>query len=258
MNKNMKKGWYEHYKGGVYKVIGIAVHSETLKKLVLYIHQSKESEDGYWVRPFEKFTEDVEVGSKKVPRFKFLAGNFDELSEEQKKKALEAVGEDEISSKSDIAKLGEAIDKAEDEKQQIENQLKRALADYANLERDISKRVDISMTNMISRVAKKIIEVLDDADFAVKALDKMDIKGEAKAWSDGIVELIGKLQDSLNEMEVDVMEVAPGDEFDSEKHEAISTVKAGKGEKGKVIEVVQNGYLIGDSVIRCARVIVGK
>lgn len=63
----MKLGLYRHYKGKVYRVIGVAKHSETLEELVVY-HDKK----SWWVRPKRMFLEKVIVNGKKVPRFKFL------------------------------------------------------------------------------------------------------------------------------------------------------------------------------------------
>lgn len=60
-------GKYEHYKGGVYEVVGVASHSETLEKMVVYRHGDGE----LWVRPLAMFIEFVEVNGKKVPRFRY-------------------------------------------------------------------------------------------------------------------------------------------------------------------------------------------
>ena len=66
----MKPGRYRHYKGNEYVVIGIARHSETDEKLVVY--RPDYGEQGLWVRPKEMFLETVEVDGKQVPRFQFL------------------------------------------------------------------------------------------------------------------------------------------------------------------------------------------
>lgn len=66
----IRAGTYQHYKGNLYKVIGIAHHSETHDLMVVYRSQSDEY--NLWVRPFEMFKEMVEVEGKKVPRFKYL------------------------------------------------------------------------------------------------------------------------------------------------------------------------------------------
>ena len=66
----IEPGIYEHYKGNRYEVTGVATHSETLAKLVVY--QALYGEGGLWVRPLEMFTEDVEVEGESVPRFRFI------------------------------------------------------------------------------------------------------------------------------------------------------------------------------------------
>lgn len=65
-DEELPMGKYEHYKGGVYEVIGVANHSETLEKMVVYKHGDGE----LWVRPLAMFTELVEVNGKKMPRFR--------------------------------------------------------------------------------------------------------------------------------------------------------------------------------------------
>jgi hypothetical protein len=62
-----KPGLYRHYKGNAYRVVGQARHSETLEPLVVY--QALYGERGLWVRPAAMFTETVEVGGKRLPRF---------------------------------------------------------------------------------------------------------------------------------------------------------------------------------------------
>lgn len=66
----LKLGEYEHYKGGRYKVIGKAKHSETLEELVVY--QALYGEMGLWVRPLKMFLEEVEIDGKRVSRFRFI------------------------------------------------------------------------------------------------------------------------------------------------------------------------------------------
>ena len=67
-NEELPLGMYQHYKGGRYEVIGVASHSETLEKLVVYRHNDGE----LWVRPLAMFLEDVEVNGQKVPRFTYV------------------------------------------------------------------------------------------------------------------------------------------------------------------------------------------
>lgn len=62
-----RPGLYRHYKGNDYRVIGLARSSETLEEFVVY--EALYGPGGLWVRPRAMFTETVEVGGKRVPRF---------------------------------------------------------------------------------------------------------------------------------------------------------------------------------------------
>lgn len=67
----IKPGIYRHYKGNLYRVIGIARHSETEEDLVIY-QPLYDSEVKYWVRPLAMFAEKVEVNGHAKPRFEFI------------------------------------------------------------------------------------------------------------------------------------------------------------------------------------------
>ena len=68
--RKLKPGRYQHYKGGMYEVIGVARHSETEEELVVY--RPLYGEMGLWVRPRSMFEESVVVDDKQVPRFAFI------------------------------------------------------------------------------------------------------------------------------------------------------------------------------------------
>jgi hypothetical protein len=68
--EDIKLGVYKHYKGNEYRVLAIALHSETLEKMVVY--QALYGEYGIWVRPISMWNELVDVNGVKTPRFKFL------------------------------------------------------------------------------------------------------------------------------------------------------------------------------------------
>ncbi len=59
-------GWYRHYRGGRYEVIGLGRHSETLEEVVVY---RREGAEEFWVRPVSNWLEDVEFEGQAVPRF---------------------------------------------------------------------------------------------------------------------------------------------------------------------------------------------
>ncbi|MBI2050739.1 MAG: DUF1653 domain-containing protein [Parcubacteria group bacterium] len=67
-------GIYRHYKGGEYRVIGPAKHSETLEDLVVYEALYNNTASRLWVRPLAMFMGEVEVDGRNVKRFEYIAG----------------------------------------------------------------------------------------------------------------------------------------------------------------------------------------
>lgn len=65
-----RPGLYEHYKGGRYRVLGIARHSETLEPLVVY--EALHGNGGLWVRPAAMFLEEIAGSGCRRPRFRAL------------------------------------------------------------------------------------------------------------------------------------------------------------------------------------------
>jgi len=64
-------GTYKHYKGHIYKVFGVAKHSESLEDLVIYA--TVEAPDKLWARPKGMFLGDVAVDGQSIPRFKLIS-----------------------------------------------------------------------------------------------------------------------------------------------------------------------------------------
>lgn len=68
-----KKGIYKHYKGNLYELIGIANHSETLEKMVVY--KALYGDGELWVRPASMWNEKVITDGCEVARFEFVSEN---------------------------------------------------------------------------------------------------------------------------------------------------------------------------------------
>lgn len=59
----------------IVELIGVALHSETMEKMAVYIHEDPIKGKGantMWVRPLDMFMEDVEIDGKKMPRFEYI------------------------------------------------------------------------------------------------------------------------------------------------------------------------------------------
>lgn len=67
----LEKGTYRHYKGGVYDVLRVACHTETLEWYVVYESHERKKQNlpSVWVRPYDMFVEKIEIDGEMKPRF---------------------------------------------------------------------------------------------------------------------------------------------------------------------------------------------
>lgn len=156
----------------------------------------------------------------------------------------------------DIKQLALTIDKVEDEKAELDNKFKKALADYMNLEKSIDNRLAIQLSHMKKKVTESLIDIMDSVKLATTSSESLELNEAAKSWVEGVLSTLSKMEKSLLELGIEIIDVKAGDEFDSTLHEALATVP--EGEDNKVFEVIQPGYRAGEQVIRPARVIVSK
>jgi len=159
----------------------------------------------------------------------------------------------------ELKNLASTVDLVEDEKLEVTNKLKKALADYQNLERSINNRVETRVGQLKKDMAESVIEVLDDLKFAQEAKEKLTLSDDELAWADGMVASVRKIKKALDALGITEIVVKVGDEFDANKHEAMAVVDAEDGDvAGTIKQVVQIGYEFGELVIRPARVLVTK
>ncbi len=127
----------------------------------------------------------------------------------------------------------------------------RAAADYQNLKRRMEQeRSEVGRLANASLVIN-LLPLLDDLE---RALRTVDTKLAGLTWIDGVWLIYRKFQAVLENAGVKEIE-ADGLPFDPNVHEAISEAP---GEEGKVVSVVQKGYMLGERVIRPSMVIVGR
>ncbi len=170
------------------------------------------------------------------------------------KRKKDCITKEELEKK--VQELAKIIDQVEDEKLEVENNLKKALADYINLEEQINKRVGMKIEQEKLSLAKNLVEILDDFYYALKASENLEMNESTKSWVEGVKSTIGKLSKILETFGIKMIEIEKGLEFDSSKCEALGTTKEGK--ENTIQEIVQPGYTMGNHIVRPARVIVCK
>ena len=148
-----------------------------------------------------------------------------------------------------------AIDNLKDELSQEKDKFLRLFAEFENYKRRTSKeRIDLFSTAS-QDVIQSLLPVIDDFD---RALIEMS-KHEETELSKGVKLIKNKLQSTLEQKGLSLIEVNNGDIFDSDIHEAVTQISAPNDQlKGKIIDVIEKGYKLGDKVIRFPKVVIGK
>jgi molecular chaperone GrpE len=139
---------------------------------------------------------------------------------------------------------------------ELEGKLIKALADYQNLQRDSEKRVSLMGERVKVDLARALMPVMDDITFAIDSSTKLELNEEAKAWLEGVKGTFADIKKVLDILGVSEMRIENGTEYNSEMHEAVGVVN--EGEKDRIHQILQPGYILGETVVRPARVIVSK
>lgn len=127
----------------------------------------------------------------------------------------------------------------------------RSQAEFQNYKKRVERDGEMMRANMKGDIVRKILPVLDDLERA------MQNRPADEPWTDGIELIVRKFQTVLDSEGVKKIE-AEGVEFNPNFHEAISNEPSEEVESGHVIAVVQNGYMLGERVIRPALVRVAQ
>jgi molecular chaperone GrpE len=127
-------------------------------------------------------------------------------------------------------------------------------ADFLNYKKRIDRDAVFIQQNALISVVKKYLVILDDLDRALRA---RPTGCEGASWADGVELIYRKLTTLLEQDGVRRME-AEKETFNPTRHEAIIQEDSQDHESGQIIEVIQQGYLIGERVIRPALVRVAK
>ncbi|MDG4951376.1 nucleotide exchange factor GrpE [Weeksellaceae bacterium KMM 9724] len=131
----------------------------------------------------------------------------------------------------------------------------RLFAEFENYKKRTTKeRLDLYKTANESLLGD-LLPVLDDFERATFEISKAEDEGLLKG-----VELIhSKLVNILKNKGLEAIETSAGDDFDIDKHEAITQVPSPSDDlKGKIVDVVETGYMLNEKVIRYTKVVVGK
>ncbi|SDL81599.1 molecular chaperone GrpE [Catalinimonas alkaloidigena] len=139
---------------------------------------------------------------------------------------------------------------------ELKDKYLRLYSDFENFrKRSARERLDLTMTAN-EGLMSALLPVLDDAGRALKAADAAS---NLDAVKEGVQLVFHKLQKTLEQKGLKSMDVKQGDTFDAELHDAVTQFPAPSEElKGKIIDVIEQGYVLNEKPIRFAKVVTGS
>lgn len=184
--------------------------------------------------------------------------------EEQIDKNEELVGESTSSKdrkvdseQSEEDQMKEEIDpfkKLQDDLSEAKDKYVRLYAEFDNHRRRTSKEKLELIQNANEELIVALLPIMDDFERAEKASNNAE-----KAGAEGFLLIKNKLEKVMDQYGVKIMEVGAGSDFDPDFHEAITQVPSPEeAMKGKIVDVIEKGYLLNEKVIRFAKVVIGN
>ncbi len=148
-----------------------------------------------------------------------------------------------------------AEEKLQEELGKEKDKFLRLFAEFENYKRRTAKERIENMKSANQEVMVAMMPILDDFDRALPELAKSEDTEMLKG-----VELIhGKFKNTLQQKGLAQVEVNAGDDFNADFHDAITQIPAPTEDlKGKIVDVIEKGYKLGDKIIRHPKVVVGQ
>ncbi|WP_415060655.1 nucleotide exchange factor GrpE [Flavobacterium sp.] len=149
-------------------------------------------------------------------------------------------------------------EKLEEELAKEKDKFLRLFAEFENFKKRTAKeRIDLFKTAN-QEVLQAMLPVMDDFDRALVQISKNDIT-EEQVLLKGVELIHDKLKSTLVSKGLEQVEIKAGDDFNADFAEAITQIPAPSDDlKGKIVDVVEKGYKLGDKIIRFPKVVIGQ
>lgn len=154
----------------------------------------------------------------------------------------------------DVASLQKELEDTQAKASEYLEGWQRSRAEFANYKKRVERDQAQTYQNAAGNIIKRYIEIVDDLE---RALKNRPAEGEGAAWANGIELVYRKLLSILENEGVKPMNPL-GMPFDPNMHEAVMMEESPEHESGEIIDVLQNGYMMGDRVLRPAMVRVAQ
>ncbi len=171
----------------------------------------------------------------------------DSTEEEVVDPATEQAGN--TAEKNNMAELEEKVAALTEQLDEARNKYLYLFSDFENFKRNVAKeRLELHQTAGRD-IVTALLPVLDDFDRAAKN----------DSLSEGMVLIPKKIAHTLQSKGLTALDAKAGDEFNPDTQEAVAEIPAASEElKGKIVDILEQGYQLGDRIIRFAKVVVGR
>lgn len=181
------------------------------------------------------------------------------MSKKEKAQTIEEPVNQEETVETQTESQGETLSVEEQLQEDIakeKDKFMRLFAEFENYKKRTTKeRIDLFKTAS-EEVMVAMLPVLDDFE---RALMHIEEDKEAEELRKGVLLIYQKLVTTLEQKGLKKVEISQGDAFNPDDHEAITQIPAPSDDlKGKIIDVVEHGYKLGDKVIRFPKVVIGQ
>ena len=187
---------------------------------------------------------------KKSKKEEKVAEAVKDVVEETVESVEAEVVEMDMVSGEEYAALKEELEAAQAEIEEKKNELLRSVAEFSNYKKRLGRDQELQKANMKGDIVKRFLPAMDDM---LRALQN----APEDPWVEGIQLIYRKMESALEAEGITKID-AEGAEFDPNFHEAVSQVPSEEHESGSVAEVLQQGYMLGERVIRPAMVLVAQ
>lgn len=165
--------------------------------------------------------------------------------------------ENEKADADDKSASDEEIEKLKIDVQESRDKYLRLYSEFENFRRRTAKEKLDMISTANEELMSSLLPVLDDFERASKSIEEEG--SDNKSIREGLDLVYNKFKKTLEQKGLKAMNAGEGSDFDPDFHEAITQIPApSKKLKGKVVDVVEKGYLLKDKVIRYAKVVIGS
>lgn len=163
-------------------------------------------------------------------------------------------GVEEAEQQGDVDTLVSELNSWQEKANEYLDGWQRSRAEFANYKKRVERDQSQVFQNAAGNIIKRYLDILDDLG---RALKNRPVDGDGAVWAEGIELIYRKFQTLLESEGVTAMQVE-GEFFDPNQHEAITQEENEQYESGQIIEVLKQGYMLGDRVLRPAQVRIAR